>query len=310
MPYRLRFFVYKKLVTFSQNKSFLPTGTMIKSKKQTMKKHIYLFALLLCLPFINNAQLNNFGVGDDAPDFTVTDIHGQSHTLSDYAGKYVVVDFYAYWCGPCAAIAPTLNDFYKKYGCNAYDVVVLSIEYEGTEQQTIDFENANGGDANLPTPSASGQDGGGAAVHAAYGPAAFPTIILVGPDQKIKNIDIWPISGVNTFEDAVSSAGGGSALVPNDCVAGVEELDLGSVVVFPNPSNGDFSINLSNTISEDITVELVSLVGQVVYKNQFDILTDGNKLQIATQAVDAGSYLVRLTGLDSGKTVTTPISIQ
>lgn len=275
-----------------------------------MKQNFYLFALLLCLPFINNAQLNNFSAGDDAPDFTITDVHGQSHSLSDYAGKYVIVDLFAYWCGPCAAIAPTLNEFYKKYGCNAYDIVVLSVEYEGTEQQTIDFEDENGGDADFPTPSASGISGGGAAVHSAYGPAAYPTIFLVGPDGKIKNEDIWPIAGVNTFEDAVSSAGGGNALVPNSCMAGVEELSLGSITVFPNPSNGDFSINLSNATTENVMVEMVSLVGQVVYSNQFDAMAEENKLTVSTENVDAGSYLLKLTGLDSGKSITTSISIR
>lgn len=275
-----------------------------------MKKNFYLLMLLICLPFINNAQLNNFSVGDVAPDFTVTDIHGHTHNLSDYAGKYVVVDLFAYWCGPCAAIAPTINEIYKKYGCNAYDVVVLSVEYEGTEQQTIDFENANGGDANFPTPTASGIEGGGAAVHAVYGAAAFPTIFLVGPDGTIKNEDIWPISGVGTFEGAIASAGGANALVPNACVLGIEELSLGSITVFPNPSNGDFSINLSNITSENIKVEMISLVGQVVYTNQFDTMAEENKLTVSTEKIEAGSYLVKLTGLDSGKSVTTSISIR
>ncbi len=118
-----------------------------------MKQNFYtLLASLLFIPFVSNSQLNNYSAGDAAPDFTVTDIHGQSHTLSDYAGKWVMVDLYAYWCGPCAAVAPTINEFYKKYGCNAYDVIVLSVEYEGTTQQTVDFENANGGDLNFPTP--------------------------------------------------------------------------------------------------------------------------------------------------------------
>ena len=58
-----------------------------------------------------------------------------------------------------AAVAPTVNEFYKKYGCNAYDVIVLSVEYEGTTQQTVDFENANGGDQ--LSHSVSGLDGGG-----------------------------------------------------------------------------------------------------------------------------------------------------
>ena len=275
-----------------------------------MKINFYTLALLLVFPFIGNAQLNNFSVGDAAPNFTVTDIHGQTHTLSDYSGKWVMVDLYAYWCGPCAAVAPTINEFYKKYGCNAYDVIVLSVEYEGTTQQTVAFENANGGDLNFPTPSISGLDGGGGAVHAAYGPAAYPTIFLVGPDGIIKNEDIWPISGVSTFENAFSAAGGGNALVPNECTMGIEEIDLGKISVFPNPSNGDFTINLSNSISENVHIELITLVGSIVYTSIHDTAAVGNSIVVKTQYLDTGSYLVRLTGIDSGKTTTTSIGIK
>ena len=53
-----------------------------------MKKYCFTLLATLLLSVQVNAQLNNYTTGDTAPDFTVTDIHGQTHHLSDYEGKW------------------------------------------------------------------------------------------------------------------------------------------------------------------------------------------------------------------------------
>ncbi|MFN5984574.1 MAG: redoxin domain-containing protein [Fluviicola sp.] len=246
--------------------------------------------------FASIAQLSTLTVGSTAPNFTVTDLHGHSHTLSEYSGKYVVVDFFAYWCGPCAAIAPTINDFYKKYGCNAYDVVVLAIEYEGTIAQTQAFEDANGGDANFPTPTVAGQNTG-AAVHAAYSPAAFPTIILIGPDGLIKNTDIWPISSVATLETAVTNAGGSSALVVHNCsLASVEEVSvLESATIYPNPSNLNASISLSSLVNGTMNAEVIDVNGKVISSVSQNVTEGENSISLHTEGIENGTYIVKIT---------------
>ncbi len=70
-----------------------------------------------------------FGIGKPAPDFTLTDIHGESVRLSDHRGKAVVVDFWATWCGPCRRVMPTLEALSRDYG-DQLAVLAVSLDQE------------------------------------------------------------------------------------------------------------------------------------------------------------------------------------
>ena len=62
--------------------------------------------------------------GSEAPEFTVYDLEGNAHKLSDFRGKPVLLNFWASWCGPCQSEMPDFQDFYEKYGEEVHFVIV------------------------------------------------------------------------------------------------------------------------------------------------------------------------------------------
>ena len=70
-----------------------------------------------------------------APDFTVYDIDGNAHKLSDFEGKPVILNFWASWCGPCKSEMP---DFQEKYGEYGDTIQFLMVNLTDNSQETVD----------------------------------------------------------------------------------------------------------------------------------------------------------------------------
>ncbi|MBC8545992.1 redoxin domain-containing protein [Clostridiaceae bacterium NSJ-31] len=60
-------------------------------------------------------------------DFTLTDQNGDTHTLSDYKGKVVFLNFWATWCPPCLQEMPHIQELYEEYDENTGDVIFLGV---------------------------------------------------------------------------------------------------------------------------------------------------------------------------------------
>lgn len=61
-----------------------------------------------------------------APELTLTDIGGVSHSLADYRGQVVLVNLWATWCPPCKEEMPTLQSFYNKHKEQGFAVVAIN----------------------------------------------------------------------------------------------------------------------------------------------------------------------------------------
>ena len=70
-----------------------------------------------------------------APDFTVYDPEGNAHSLSDFRGQPVIVNFWASWCGPCKNEMPNFEEKYKEYGDT---IQFLMVNLTDGSQETVE----------------------------------------------------------------------------------------------------------------------------------------------------------------------------
>lgn len=73
-----------------------------------------------------------------ASDFTLKDTLGHVHHLSDYRGKWVLVNFWATWCAPCLEELPTLSALYNAHKDTDLVVIGIAMEYP-SDQVVMDF---------------------------------------------------------------------------------------------------------------------------------------------------------------------------
>ena len=118
-----------------------------------------------------------------APDFTLTDQYGEPHTLSDYQGQTVFLNFWATWCGPCKMEMPDIQALYEEWDENAGDLVVLGVAgpgigREGSAEDIAAFLEENG----YTYPVVMDDTG---TLFYQYGISAYPTTFMIDPEGNV-----------------------------------------------------------------------------------------------------------------------------
>lgn len=115
----------------------------------------------------------------EAPDFTLPDLQGKPVNLSDFRGKWVVLDFWGSWCGWCVKGFPALKKAYENYGDK---IVVIGIDCNESE---ADWK---AGVKEHDLPWLNLYNGMDRKLYEAYGIEGFPTKAIINPEGKLVDL--------------------------------------------------------------------------------------------------------------------------
>jgi peroxiredoxin len=127
--------------------------------------------------------------GDKAPDFDLVGLDGKNHSLSDYRGKWVVVNFWGTFCPPCVREMPLIQAQYEKwYPTGKVEMLAVNLDEPlVTVQSFIDDHVAEHAEEGAPVfPVLLDKD----IVRKQFGVTSYPTTFFIDPEGVIKHIAI------------------------------------------------------------------------------------------------------------------------
>lgn len=133
----------------------------------------------------DNSVLGGLEIGQRAPAFELKTIEGETITLDAYAGRQVVVNFWASWCPPCRDELPELIDFGEETGIPVLGVNVTKNERRGREDVETFLTEVP-----VSFPVLLDETG---TVEKTYRIVALPTTYVIGPDGVITAKQIGPV---------------------------------------------------------------------------------------------------------------------
>lgn len=138
-----------------------------------------------------------------APDFTLYDQYGNKHSLSEYKGKTVFLNFWATWCPPCRGEMPDIEEIYKEYNENKEDVIILGVASpdtprEGSKEEIADFLEEKG----YTFPVVFGEKD---SMLYKYSISSFPSTFIIDKEGYVKQYARGAMSK-NTMKKLIESA--------------------------------------------------------------------------------------------------------
>jgi len=119
--------------------------------------------------------------GKTAPNFTLMDINGRQLSLSQFRGKWVVLDFWGTWCGWCVKGIPTMKKYYARYKDK---LQIIGIDCE----ESKDDWKAGVQEYELPWANVYSTGEGAGDPQVSYQVNAYPTKVIISPNGVVKKV--------------------------------------------------------------------------------------------------------------------------
>ena len=111
-------------------------------------------------------------------------LDGKPFDQATLAGKVVLVDFWATWCGPCIAEIPNMRAEYDKYHAKGFEVIGISLDEDRAEVEKFVAENG------IPWPILFAGKGWQDPIAQFYGISGIPQLVLIGRDGNVVTLDV------------------------------------------------------------------------------------------------------------------------
>jgi peroxiredoxin len=172
-------------------KAILPNLTKRFPAQQSVQDVIASYTKMIAQPTIPPAATapapkatGAIAIGNMAPEFTMADTEGKPVSLSSYKGKYVLVDFWASWCGPCRGENPNVVDNYDKFKGKNFTILGVSLDEDKAAWLAAIKKD------NLTWTHVSDLKGWSNAAAKLYGVETIPFNVLLDPTGKIIAMDL------------------------------------------------------------------------------------------------------------------------
>jgi thiol-disulfide isomerase/thioredoxin len=139
----------------------------------------------------NNALLNRLRKGQQAPAFAAHTVDNQAVSLSDLRGRYVAIDVWATWCGPCRIQSPIFEKMAEKY--KDQPITFLALSVDESLPAWLRHQQMNKGKA------VQWRANGMQELSRLYGVDAIPRFLLIDPQGRFVNANM-PIPSDANFE--------------------------------------------------------------------------------------------------------------